>query len=530
MSKSNIKKTNIKKTKINSVSQAAGILMITYFLSRILGYARDIVITSNIGLGVQTDSYYAAFTIPDLIYTLLVGGALSAAFIPVYSQYVNTDEQEEANKVASTIINIIAILASIMVIVGLVFTPQLIGLITEFKGYGFRLTVILTRIMFVQCLFMCVTGISQGILQAHKKFSISAIGGLLYNIAIIAFGVILNKKLGIMAFSIGVVVGSVINFMIHIPYLKGFGFKYIFKIDYKHKGVKKFFLLLLPVLFGLAISEINLIVNQYFASGLGESIMSAMKNSQRLIMLPIDIFGMTVGVAIFPTMLAHIAKDQMDEYKNDIASSLSTILFVTIPATVGMMTLREPLIRMMYLQGKFTEKDVKTMSILLLFYCIGIVGYSSQGVLDRGFYALKDTKSVVKINSVALIINIVLSLVFINSLGARGLALSYALSGLASMAMLIFFLRRKVGGLKLKPVIITVVKTIIASGAMYVAIYFTRMLTSEYIGNTGKINQILDLGVNTIIGVVVFATCSVILKINEVTVVIDIIKKKIRKS
>lgn len=523
-------KSSIKKTKTNSVSQAARILMITYFLSRILGYARDIVITSNIGLGVQTDSYYAAFTIPDLIYTLLVGGALSAAFIPVYSQYVNTEEQEEANKVASTIINLIALLAAGLVIIGLVFTPQLIGLITEFRGYGFRLTVLLTRIMFIQCLFMCVTGISQGILQAHKKFSVSAIGGLLYNVSIIIFGVLFNKQIGIKAFSIGVVVGSAINFLVHIPYLKSFGFKYIPRINYKHEGVKKFFSLLLPVLFGLAISEINLIVNQYFASGLGESIMSAMKNSQRLIMLPIDIFGMTVGVAIFPTMLAHIAKNQMDEYKNDISSSLSTILFVTIPATVGMMSLREPIIRAMYLQGKFTEKDVKTMSMLLLFYCIGIVGYSSQSVLDRGFYALKDTKSVVKINSVALTINIILSLVFIDFLGARGLALSYALSGLASMTMLIIFLRRKAGGLKLKPVMITVSKTIIASAVMYLAIYFTRELTEDLIGNNSKINQILELGINTIIGVMVFAICSILLKINEVTVVLEIIKKKIRKS
>ncbi|MFR6291366.1 MAG: lipid II flippase MurJ, partial [Peptococcaceae bacterium] len=210
----------------NSVFQAAGILMITMMLSRVLGFVRDIAVTGSFSVGAQTDAYLAAFTIPDLIYFALVGGALSSAFIPVFSGYLATKKEEDAYIVASTILNLVSIAALVLIAIGILFTPQLVRMLVKFTDETFELTVLLTRIMFAQSFFMCLAGISQGILQSYKEFAAPAFGAVVYNIAIIVIGLLLQQKLGIMAFTIGVVVGAALNLAMQIQAMVRYQFRY----------------------------------------------------------------------------------------------------------------------------------------------------------------------------------------------------------------------------------------------------------------------------------------------------------------
>lgn len=250
----------------NSVFQAAGILMITMMLSRVLGFVRDIAVTGSFSVGAQTDAYLAAFTIPDLIYFALVGGALSSAFIPVFSGYLATKKEEDAYIVASTILNLVSIAALVLIAIGILFTPQLVRMLVKFTDETFELTVLLTRIMFAQSFFMCLAGISQGILQSYKEFAAPAFGAVVYNIAIIVIGLLLQQKLGIMAFTIGVVIGAALNLAMQIQAMVRYQFRYRLILDLHHPGVKKFFLLFLPVVLGLSMNELNLLVSQNLAS------------------------------------------------------------------------------------------------------------------------------------------------------------------------------------------------------------------------------------------------------------------------
>ena len=255
-----------KKKQHNSVLYAAGMLTIMMTISRILGFVRDISVSSMFGISWQADAYTAAFTIPDLIYFALVGGGLSSAFIPVFSSYLATDRDEDAHVMASTILNIVAIASMVLIAIGMIFTPQLIDIMVRFDhanaAEATALTIVLTRIMFAQCFFMCLAGISQGILQCYKEFTVPALGAVVYNIAIIVIGLLLARHIGIMGFTIGVVVGAALNLLLQIRAMRQYGFSYKVKLNLHHPGVKQFFLLFLPVVLGLSMNELNLLVSQ----------------------------------------------------------------------------------------------------------------------------------------------------------------------------------------------------------------------------------------------------------------------------
>ena len=228
--------------KHSSVLYAAGMLTIMMTISRVLGFVRDISVSSTFGISWQADAYAAAFTIPDLIYFALVGGGLSSAFIPVFSSYLATNKEEEGYEMASTILNIVALASMVLLAIGMVFTPQLAELLTNFQHgeaeQATVLTILLTRIMFAQSFFMCLAGISQGILQCYKEFTVPALGAVVYNIAIIVIGLLLAKYIGIMAFTIGVVAGAALNLLLQIRAMRQYRFSYRLTINLHHPGVK----------------------------------------------------------------------------------------------------------------------------------------------------------------------------------------------------------------------------------------------------------------------------------------------------
>lgn len=518
-----------KRKKSNSVFQAAGVLMLSMLLSRLLGFVRDIVITSHFSLDFRTDAYYAAFTIPDLIYFALVGGALSSAFIPVFSGYLAKHQEEDGAIVASTILNIVSLAAVFLIALGMIFTRQLVGLLVQFEGETFELTVLLTRVMFIQSFFMCLTGISQGILQSYKQFSAPALGAIVYNIATIVVGLLFYDTLGIMGFSIGVVVGAVCNLLVQIPPLIRYGFRYRPVMALRHSGVKQFFVLLLPVFLGLSVNELNLLVNQYLGSGLEESAISALKQAQRIMMLPVGIFAAAIGLSVFPTMTTHVARGEMDRYKYDLTMGLRTILFITLPAMAGLIVLRVPIVRAMYLQMAFTQTHLDMVATLLFFYCLGIVGYSAQQILNRGYYAISDTKTPVTINMGILLLNIVLSILLVGPLAERGLALAYSLSGLVSMIVLYLGLQRKIGSMGSRSLLKSSMQSLLASLLMAVVVSFAVQGLENLWDMSNKLAQVGQVLIGICLGALVYAAAAVAMRMEETRLFFDLVKKRLKR-
>ncbi|PKM89709.1 MAG: murein biosynthesis integral membrane protein MurJ [Firmicutes bacterium HGW-Firmicutes-12] len=499
-----------------SVAKAAGLLMVAMTLSRILGYVRDMVIYARFGQNSFTDAYNAAFSIPDFLYYLLVGGALSSAFIPVFSSFIATKKEEEGWLVASTIFNIIIILMLFGIAVGFVFAPNLIYiLVPGFAPENLELTVTMTRIMFLQTFFMALNGISMGILNSYHHFFAPALGAVVYNLGIIVVGLILSPYIGIMGFAVGVVSGAILNFCVQLPALLKLGLRYRFVIDLKHPGVQKIGTLVLPVLIGLSVTHFNLFVNQNLGSTLPEGMISALRAAQRIMQLPIGVFAIAIAVAVFPTLTGHAAREERAEFKKTMSLGVRTIIFITLPSAIGLIALRTPVVRLLFQQGLFTPEDTQATAFALFFYCIGLFAYSAIQLLNRVFYSIQDTKTPVAVGIFTILINIALNFLLIKYLAHGGLALAYSLAGIVNMVGLLLVLRIRIGSIDGKKMLFSFFQTLGISTLMGLAVYKTAAFMEGIVNASVKTGQLIQVLVSIGVGAVVFVILALLLKMEE---------------
>ncbi|MDW7674537.1 MAG: murein biosynthesis integral membrane protein MurJ [Bacillota bacterium] len=513
-----------------SVAKAASVIMVAMLFSRILGYARDVVIYSQFGQNRTTDAYNAAFAIPDFLSILLMGGAFSAAFIPVFSGYLAKNNEKEAWEVASIIFNIAVVVLLVGITLGLIFTPWLIPLV----AIGFRneaetvaLTVKMSRIMFGQAFFISLSGIMVGILNSYKEFTAPAIAGVAYNAGIIIFGLLLINHFGIVGFAIGVVMGAVLNFAVQLPAVLRLGWKYTLSFNWRHPGVKRVAILMAPMLIGLSVVNLNLIINQNLASTLPEGLVSALRAAQRIMQLPIGIFAVAIAVAVFPTLTEQAAKKQDETFKSTMNLGIRTVIFVTLPAAVGLMALGVPIVRLLFQWGSFTPEATSTTAYALFFYAFGIAAYSANHVLNRSFYALEDTTTPVKIAFTTIIINFVLNLLLIRVWGHGGLALANSLAGIYSMVMLSYFIRRKLGAIGGRKLLVSFAKTGLASVIMGAVAYGMANLIEGLIDLSVKLNQIIQVGATIAVAGLLYLAITGLLKMEEIEMLKGIVRKRI---
>jgi putative peptidoglycan lipid II flippase len=514
----------------NSVAKAAGIIMIAMLFSRILGYARDVVIYSKFDMNRATDAYNAAFAIPDFLSLLLMGGAFSAAFIPVFTNYIATGRQDEGWEVTSIIFNIVVIFLLVGIGLGLIFTPYLIPLV----AIGFRgepetmaLTIKMARIMFAQAFFISLAGIMVGILNSYKEFAAPAIAGVMYNAGIIVVGLLLVNTFGIVGFAIGVVIGAVLNFSIQLPAVLRLGWKYTFSFNWRHPGVKKVALLMAPMLIGLAVAQINLIVNQNLASTLPEGLVSALRAAQRIMQLPIGIFAVAIAVAVFPTLTEQAARKEGETFKSTMNLGIRTVVFATLPAAVGLMALSVPIVRLLFQWGNFSPEATLSTAYALFFYGFGITAYSANQVLNRTFYALEDTATPVKIAMTTIALNLGLNLLLIRYLAHGGLALAYSIAGIYSMVALLFFLRKKMGSIGGGKLVNSFLKSGMAALVMGLAAYGVSIYLERLLDVSMKTNQLIQVSIGIgAAALIYFGLTSVVLKMEETELMKNMLKRR----
>jgi len=515
----------------NKVAKAAGILMVAMLISRMLGYVREAVLATSFGASWQTDAFLAAFTVPDFLYDLLVGGVLSSAFIPVFSSYLATDKEDEAWEVASTMINLITLLMIVCVTLGMIFTVPLTKLVAyKFSGETLDLAVKLTRTMFPAFIVLALYGLIQGVLNSYKHFTAPAVGSIAYNLCIITFGILLQKQVGIMSFAIGVVIGHIVNFIIQFSVLSKKGFKYKFALNLRHPGVKKMFLLMIPTMVGLAANRVNLIVNQTVASGIDEGSITALRLASRLMWLPLGVFAGSIAVAVFPTMTTQVARKEMDDFKRTFSLGVRSIFLIIIPASVGLAVLSKPIVRLLFERGKFDPAATEVTAYALIFYCIGLFAHSAVWVITRAFYALHDTLRPVLIALTTIIISILLNFSLKTILAEKGLALAFSITGIYNMVMLLYFLRRKIGQIGVKQMVRSFVLITISSIIMGIITYGVSVLLGSQLDMNKDINQVIQVGVSIIIGFIVFAGTILLCRLEETELIWGMIRRKLKKT
>lgn len=516
------------------VAKAASIVMLAILASRILGFLRERAVAEVFGRTATTDVFFAAFAIPDLMYQLLVGGALSSAFIPVFTQYLAKDDEKEAWYVASIFLNITVLALILVLLLGMAFTPKLAPLVgIGFSGEQRELLVLLMRVTFPAVFFTALAGLSMGVLNSYQRFTLPAIGPIIYNLGQILGAYLLGPLVGIMGMAVGTVLGAMGNFAIQFPEVYRRGSKhYRFLLDFKHPGIRRMGQLMLPAIVGLSIAQINIIVSQNLASTLETGSIVALRLANRLVNFPLGIFAMGISTAIFPTLARLIAKGEKKEFTNTLSFGLRVIAFITIPSAIGMAFLRVPIVRLLFESGEFTALDTQATAYALLFYVPGLFAQAALQVTTRGYYSLQDTVTPVKVGFATVVLNFLLSIGFLRwtTLGAGGLALAFSLSSIFNVFVALGILGKRLPSLLNRQLWLTLAKSTVASFVMGLVVFFTANWLEVTLPVGRKLGQLGQTFGAISLGILVYLALSFVFKMEETKFIWNLVRTKVVKK
>jgi putative peptidoglycan lipid II flippase len=495
---------------------AAAIVMSSIVVSRITGFIREMLIPNAFGLKETADAYAFAFKITGLMYDMLVGGAIAAALIPVLTGYIEKNNEEDGWKAVGTFINIVFIVMCIISLLGIIFAPFIVPTIAPgFDQPTMQLTVRLIRILFPSVAFLMLAGLCNGILNSYQRFAAAAYGPTIYNIGSI-LSILFFSKYGIEYVAAGVMCSSAVYFLFQLSFtLKNLKF-YRFKLFFAHPGFKKLYRLAIPSLISSSIVQVNVIISSSFASLFTAGSVAAFNIADRLWQLPYGIFAQGMGIAMLPTLSGKYAVAKMDEYKDILNKSLRAVLILSVPSAFGFVVLREQIIRtILKFSALINESDVYLTGNILIFFSIALITHSIVAIMNRGFYAINDTKTPLFIGSATIALNIALSYIFYKttSLSTGGMALAYSLASLTNALFLMFILNLKVKGIGLKNFAVFFLKILFASGVMACAVYALNLIIGTNLNS--KFAQIVSLSAEIIIGVVLYFGVIILLKVED---------------
>ena len=456
------------------ITRSAGLVGSLTFLSRIAGYARDMVIAYFFGATASTDAFWVAFRIPNLLRRLFAEGSLTISFIPVFTEYLEKGDKKEAKKVADAVFTILFSLLVIISIAGIVLSPYIIKIFAAgFDQETFNLAVTLNRYMFPYILFISLTALSMGVLNSLRHFFAPAISPVISNICIIAAIFLLHRSLDVPIYSaaIGVILGGILQLLLQLPFLKKRGFLFRFNNNFKHPAVRRIALLIVPQLFGVAVYQLNIIVNTQYASFMPQGSISYLYFAERLIEFPLGIIAVSIATVLLPSLSSYVSKSEFGKFRETYSYTLRLMLFILIPAMVGLIALRVPICNLLYQRGEFSYAATIFTSQALFGYAIGLWAVGGIRITAPAFYSMQDTKTPVIVAFIAFIANAVLGYVLGFKLGLlhTGLAVSSSVSSVINFLLLFYLVEKRVGDINVRSILILCAKLIIVSVIMGIA-------------------------------------------------------------
>ena len=513
-----------------NITKAAGLMSIATFISRILGYAKDMILAVFFGATGLSDTFFVAFRIPNLLRELFAEGSMSSAVIPVLTEHQTKYGDEEAKRLVRIIFTSITIFVGLICVLGIIFAPAIVTAIAP--GFlnmpdKFSLTVLLTRLMFPFLLFISFAAIVMGALNTRRIFFIPAVAPAMLNITIIAAVLLLapGMEQPIIAVAIGVAIGGLVQFAFQLPSFFKNGYSLTPQYDFRHPGLKKISILILPATMGMAVAQINIFISTILASYLAEGSITYLYYSMRLIQFPIGIFGVAMGMAVLPTLSEHAVKGDFDSLRSDFSFALRLLFFMTIPAMAGLIALREPIVNMLFQRGKFDYAATIGTSQALLFYSLGIWAMVGVRIVTVSFYSMQDTRTPVKVAVIALLTNIILSLIFLGPLQHSGLALANAIASSVNFTALFFMLRKKLGRVEGRKIAASFIKISTASAVTGLMGWF--IIRGDIWMESGKIIEKASAMTGVIaLYIAVYILIMYLFRSEELTYLIKMRKKK----
>ncbi|MCC7202237.1 MAG: murein biosynthesis integral membrane protein MurJ [Nitrospirae bacterium] len=451
------------------VAKAAAVMGVTTLLSRIFGFVRDMVVAWAFGAGMVADAFYVAYRVPSLLRELLAEGSISAAFIPVFTRHLNEEGQEEARRLVKATFTILIIILTTVTVIGIIVAPLLVSLIApgfhSAAGGKFDLTVQLTRIMFPYLLFVSLAALAMGILNTLGSFAISSLSSITLSIFMICGVYIFAPRFSVPVYGLatGVIIGGIAQFACQLPALSRRKMMLGWYFKPSHPGVIQIGKLIVPMILGLSVTQVNIFVNTVLSSLLKEGSITYLYYGIRLIHFPLGIFGVAMASAVLPTLSAAAVKREYDEMRNTYSFAIRLILFITLPAMTGLIILRIPIISVLFQSRAFDYAATLGTADALLYYSVGLWAFTGTRITAQAFYSMQDTNTPVKAAAVAVAVNIIVSLLLMGPLQHGGLALATSLASMANLSVLVWVLRKRLGHLNLTEIVHSLKKVVPAT-------------------------------------------------------------------
>lgn len=464
--------------------QAAAIMMAATAGSRVLGYVRDKLIAYQFGRTPHTDAYWAAFQVPDLLYYLLAGGALAAALIPVLSGYLVQEREDEAWRMINTLATAMVLAVAVGVIVIIVCAPYLVPI----AAFGFTRRpevfaecVFYVRVMAAMVFFTALSAMAGGILQSYHHFTAPALAWCMYNVGIIGGAVFLAPYLGILGLCIGVLAGAAMMVAVQLPALVKRGLRYRPGLDFTHPGVRRFAVLFFPLMIGLAVQQIALLwlpglFGSFYTGGV-----TNLRYANRLIVLPLGLFGVSISTAAFPTLAQQFRRGESDQFKHTLGLSLRAILLFSVPSSVGLAVLSGPIISLLWQGGAYSEAAARSAAFALTLWAPCLFAIAAMQIINRGFYSMQDTVTppLIGLGYIGLTAALAVALMKTTPAAYGSLPLATSIASLPAMIAAALLLRRKVGPMDMWGLAASFGRVVLASAVMGVV----ALGVSNIIGN-----------------------------------------------
>lgn len=513
-------------SKSRNMARSALIIIVLTLGSKFLGFIREVLIAAKFGSGIETDAFFVAMTGTTLI-TELIRNAISTTFIPVLSE-VEVKEGKEGKLYHANNINSIIFLISVLLVgVGWFISPLLVKILAKgFTGEQFILAIKLTKIGLPMILFSGAIGALTAYLQSEQRFFSTSFIGFPFNFIYIFFLVFLSSRFGIEGLMVAAVIAVFSQLLILLPEAKisGFRFKYVF--DIKDSYVSKVLYLSIPVLIGVAINDLNVIVDRTLASGLVTGSISALNYANKLNNLILTVFISAITTVVFPILADEFNKNNIDGVKRVMAYGVNLILIISLPATVGLVVLAKPIVEVAFERGAFDATATVMTSQALIFYSIGLVAMALRLLLTRVYYSLQDTKTPMINGAISVGINIVLNLILIKYMAHAGLAFATSIATTIAIVLMFYDLRKKIGSLGTISYIKCGIKVMLASAIMGIIAYIVYHGIYNALG-VSKLYNLISLLFAVMTGVIIYSVLCYMLRIKEVRDMVLSVKSRI---
>lgn len=523
----------VENTENRQIARAAGTVMIAIILGQVFSLLSSMIITNAFGTGIENEAFNASNRLPDILYQLIAGGALASAFIPTFTTLLTRGEHKKAWLLASAVANLITLIFIVLGAMIAIFAPWVVRNILA-PGFTdpvkFNLTVDLVRIQLLAPIIFGVSGLVMGILNSHRSFLWPALAPMMYSIGKILGVVLLAPSMGVYGLAIGVVGGALMHGLIQLPaLLKLPEHNYTFTLGLRLPDVREVARLMGPRVLGVAFVQLNFLINTRLASLMPLGSVTAIAVGFSLMMIPEAAVAQAIAIAALPSFSTQVAQGKLEDMRGSLAALLRGLLLLAVPASLGLILLRTPLVTIIYQRGAFDAESTKMVAWALLWYAAGLVGHSVVEIVSRAFYALHDTKTPVFVGVAAMSLNIGLSFLFTHLFTQKGwmphggLALANSLATFLEMCTLLFFMRKRLSGLEGWKILDGLGKACLASGVMVIALWGWLVLTSS------ASIWLAALG-GMVVGVTVYGLMVILLRVPEVRLFFEAMKRRLGKK